>query len=483
MDVIGKNGLAEGYETNLQAKGVRVALIRVRPPRIIESWDVASYPHPGLAYIAAYLRSKGIDCKVYDAKFDPDLFDFDDLKRRLLEDEPDIIGFTAMTHEIDYTAEAAVEIKKISPESVIVIGGVHVTALPRETLLNYPVFDIAVFGEGEHTAYELAKAFEQGLGLEAIAGIVFRRGDDLQVNESREWIRNLDELPFPAWDLFPRAKEYPVLTSRGCPFQCVFCMRVLGNKLRKRSAESVVEEIERMVRDFDSRRILFRDQTFGIDRKHLQELLDLLIAKGLHRKIKWMAQTRVDLVDYEILLRMKEAGCDQIDFGVESGNPDILKIIRKGITPEVAVNAVALAKKVGLECNSFFIIGHPFETFQTVQDTVNLAIKLNTTNVAFGIMVPYPGTEVYQMAKKGVGGYRLISKDWRDFNKTIGDALDLRQLDRKTLERLQLLAYFKFYLFNFRIMDLMKLFVGQRKVLIEYVKKLLGAQRVAERLQ
>lgn len=459
---------------------MKVALTRVRPPKIVERWDVASYPHPGLAYIAAYLRSKDVDCVVYDAKFDPKFFNFDNLKRRLLEDEPDIVGFTAMTHEIDYTAEAAEEIKKVLPKSAIVIGGVHATALPRDTLINYPVFDIAVFGEGEYTAYELAKALEQGLDLNAIKGIAFRRGNEILVNEPREWIRNLDELPFPAWDLFPRAKEYPVLCSRGCPFQCAFCMRVLGNRVRKRSAENVVKEIERLVGDYNIRRVLFRDETFTVNKKYVIELMNLIIRRGLHRRIKWMAQTRVDLVDYEILLKMKEAGCDELDLGVESGHPDILKIIKKGTTPEEAVRAVRLVKKVGMKCNSFFILGHPFETIQTVNDTVNLAIKLNTNNVAFGIMVPYPGTEVYQMAKNGVGGYRLISKDWKAFNKTIGNALELKQLNRRTLEKLQLLAYFKFYLFNLRIIDLAKLFVKERKILIQYAKKFLTVQKTKQ---
>jgi len=458
-------------------KNIKVVLLRVRPPHIVERYDVASYPHPGLAYIAAYLRSKNVDCAVYDAKFDSRFFDFDNLKRRLLKDEPDIIGFTAMTHEIDYTAEAAEEIKGILPKSVIVIGGVHATALPRETLVNYPVFNIAVFGEGEYTAYELVCALEQDLDLNGIKGIAFRRGTEISVNGPREWIRNLDELPFPAWDFFPRAKEYPIFCSRGCPFQCVFCMRVLGNRVRMRSAENVVEEIERLVRDYNIRRLLFRDETFTVNKKYVVELMNLIVKKGLHKRIKWMAQTRIDLVDYEILLKMKEAGCNELDLGIESGNPDILKIIKKGITPEEAVNAVSLVKKVGIKCNSFFILGHPFETIQTVHDTINLATKLNTKNVAFGIMVPYPGTEVYQMAKNGVGGYRLISKDWSDFNKTIGNALELKQLDRNTLEKLQLLAYFKFYLLNFRVIDLIKLFVKERKILIQYAKKFLALQK------
>ncbi|MDP2928548.1 MAG: radical SAM protein [Candidatus Omnitrophota bacterium] len=180
-----------------------------------------------------------------------------------------------------------------------------------------------------------------------------------------------------------------------------------------------------------------------------------MIKKGLSKDIRWSATTRVDSVDKDLLQKMKEAGCDHIEFGVESGNREILKKIKKGITIEQAANAVRIAKDLKLHTEIGFILGHPDETAETAYQTIYLASMLNTNYVQLGIMVPYPGTEVADMAKNGLGGYKLLSNDWSDYNKQLGNALELKNLSRKDLERIQFAGYLKLFIFNRRYKDLL----------------------------
>lgn len=454
---------------------MKVVLVNPPPREIRERHDIPKFPHLGLGYISAYLKSKKIDCSVIEAKFGR--MSLKDVERFLRKQKSDVVGVTAMTHEIGQAHEVAQIAKTISPSVITVVGGAHATALPYQTLEEFPAFDALIFGEGEHTLIELINAVRKNRSLEGIKGVAYRDKDRIHVNEARELIRNIDALPFPAWELFPPSTSYPVMTSRGCVYRCNFCMRVSGGILRKRSVTNVIAELERDIDVFGAKVIEFTDETFGIDKRFTHQLLDLMMERGLHRKIKWTAESRVDLADLGLYRKMKAAGCKFLGFGVESGNEQILRNTRKGITLEKAMRGVALAKKAGLRTGSFFILGHPHETYETVQDTINFAVKLNTTRVAFGIMVPYPGTEIYEMAKKGEGGYKIISSDWYDFNKQIGNCLELETLNRKELEKLQLSAYLKFYLYNYRILDLAKLAIKERRTILTVLKKLKRRKR------
>jgi len=201
------------------------------------------------------------------------------------------------------------------------------------------------------------------------------------------------------------------------------------------------------------------------------EICDLMISDGLNKRIKWTALSRVTGVDQALFDKMKEAGCIKVDFGVESGNPDVLKRIKKEITVTDAEKTIRMAKKAGLKTGSYFILGHPYETTQTMRDTIKLATKLNTNTVSFGIMVPYPGTEVYEMASKGEGNYKLISEKWDDFDKQIGNALELEGLPRKELEKWQIKAYTTFYLHNYRLLDIVRMAISQRKLVWKIITK------------
>ncbi|MBT3362710.1 MAG: radical SAM protein [Chloroflexi bacterium] len=451
---------------------MNVVLINPPPHHVLEIHDRPEYPHLGLAYIAAYLRESGIkNISVIDAKFEG--VGLAVLEKRLSKQKIDVIGITAMTHEVSQAQKIAQMIKRISPSTTVVFGGAHTTALPRQTLEEFADVDIAAFGEGEQTLYELIVAIEKGEPFSGINGIGFRADGQIIISQSRPQMTDLNALPLPAWDLFPKSPTYPIMTARGCPFQCNFCMRVMGSKIRKRSTQNVMQEIQANIEEHDARNIHFVDETFTINKKFTHELLDMMIDAGIHKKIKWVAQSRVDLADYDLFVKFKDAGCEWLGLGVESGNSEILKASRKGITLEQALQAVKFAKKAGLKTGSYFIIGHPNETRKSIMDTLNFAAKLNTTTVAFGIMVPYPGTDIYDMANSGGGKYKIISPEWDDFNKTIGNSLELEGLSRKELEKLELLGYFKFYLLNFRVLDFLKLFIEQRNLLFAVFKKLI----------
>ncbi len=446
-----------------------ILLIQAPSKKKIEIYDIKPQAHIGLAYIAAYLRSKKTDVNIIDGKFDK--LDFNQVLNKIKDFQPSIIGLTAMTHEIDNTSEFAKMIKQNFPLIKIVIGGVHATLLPLKTMEQYPFFDFLIFGEGEITLYELQNSLSNYLPLNKIKGLVYRDGEKLIQNEARQYISNLDELPFPAWDLFRESHWYPILSSRGCPFQCIFCNRVLGNRIRYRSVENIIDEIEFLINKYNMTAFYFMDETFSVSIKRAHLILDEMIKRKLNEKVKWGMETRVDCVNKALFIKLKKAGCTSIGFGVESGNNKILKIIKKNITVEQASNAVKLAKKVGFMIDTFFILGHPYETRKTILQTIKLAVKLNAQGIAFGIMTPYPESKIYNMALNGKGGYRLISKNWSDYNKNLGNALELVRISRKWLEFYQLLGFFLVYFFNLRIKDLYKIIKENKIHILTLLRK------------
>jgi anaerobic magnesium-protoporphyrin IX monomethyl ester cyclase len=463
---------------------IKVALINPPPQTVIQTWDQPTYPSLALGYLAGFLKARDVTVLAIDAPFDG--LSLDEVKDSLLKFQPYVLGFTAMTHRITHVAWVANELKKLFPESLFIIGGSHSTMIPARTLQEFPIFDVAIIGEGELTLLDLVKSIQTyDLGqqneymkmvsiqrLSLIKGIAWQFKDEIKVNAPREPILNLDSLPFPDYSHIKRRIEiYPIFSSRGCPLQCIFCCRIHGNRLRVRSAKNVIKEIKYAIDKFNPKLFDFADDTFTLPKRRAMEICTLMISEGLNKRIKWTALSRVTGVDQALFDKMKEAGCIKVDFGVESGNSDVLKRIKKEITVTDAEKAIRMAKKAGLKTGSYFILGHPYETTQTIRDTIKLATKLNTNTVSFGIMVPYPGTEVYEMAVKGEGNYKLISEKWEDFDKQIGNALELEGLPRKELEKWQVQAYITFYLHNYRLLDILRIAISQQKLLCKIITK------------
>ena len=402
--------------------------------------------------------------------------------KRVEDLKPDVVGITTMTEEFRSASLVARRVKELDPQVCCIVGGPHPTALPTQTLLDERSFDIAVCGEGEHTLYELLTVLQAHNGLNEVRGIAYRTGDEAVLTGPRPWIADLDSLPFPAWELFganEKTRFLPMLSGRGCPFQCIFCMRVSGNKPRFRSIENVLLEVQGLIDKFKCRYLYFCDETFTMDKKRLHELCDGFIEAGYNRVLRWRCETRVSTVDEGLLNKMKEAGCDTVGYGVESGNDAILKAIKKGITKAQAMNAVRWAKKAGLTVQTFFILGHPFETKDTANDTIRFARELDPDTAEFSIMTPLPGTEVAAMAERGEGGLRLLSKNYSDYSLQLSNSVELESLPIQELKRLQLKAYMSFYLRPRKFLTLFRVINVKRlpRVLPKYLGRILFGHR------
>ena len=463
---------------------MKVAL--VKPPPTYADWDTR--PVLGICYISAFLKSQGVDCKIFDAYFRR--WSQAELVRRIIEYEPTIVGFTAMTHEVIPCSQIAACLKG-SLGIPTVIGGCHVTALPERTLEEFAAFDYGVVGEGEKTMLELVRSLQQNgtrKFLDNIPGLAFRdAGGSVHVNEPRELLSSseLDMLPFPDFEEYYKEPdaiahedaEYPIMSGRGCPYHCAFCMQVLGRKVRRRSAQNTIKEMENAISRWSAHTFNFIDEIFLFNNRETREFLNLIIDRSLSKHIRWSGLTRANLVDEELIKLAKKAGCFRLELGVESGDDEILKAIDKGTTVEQVKDAVRIIKESGISLSTYYILGHPNETKETIKKTIRLAGELNTDTIAVGIMVPYPGTRIYDMAIKGEGGYRLLTENWAEYDKYGGKALQVGQLTASELARWQGWAFVYFYMRNFRFLDLMKFILTYRRGIGFILKKLLPHQR------
>lgn len=450
-------------------------VLLIIPPRISVQDPAGAgevFPRIGIASIAAYLESKGVEVKVIDSVAEG--LTLKDVIKEVSKYDPRVVGVTVYTQEIIDAAKTAAAIKEIDPSIKIVIGGAHASALPVSTLKEFKSFDIAVFGEGEVTFFEVVRTVERGKSLKKLKGIAFRYKDKVILNKCRPSL-DMDYLPMPAWHLFPldkyrghpitlhhkksfldRTLELPIESARGCPFDCIFCYKFVSG-IRFRNPKKVVDEIERNLNEFDATKLYFTDGTFGINKKNTIKLCNEIIKRGLHSKISWACGTRADIIDEVLLKKMREAGCTYVGIGVESGVERVLKTIRKGITLNQVRNAFKICNKLGIETGASFIIGHPYETKESILNTIKFARSLDTRIASFPVMVPFPGTKIYDMVQKGDGNYVYIAKNWNDYSTQAGNCIKLVNLPKKQLKRLQVKAYLEFYLSRGRIFYLTKL--------------------------
>jgi radical SAM superfamily enzyme YgiQ (UPF0313 family) len=409
-----------------------------------------------------------MDVAVVDAKLER--LDAADTVSRVCSLEPSLVGATSMTHDVVSAGEIAEGVKARAPSVLTAVGGVHATALPHRILSDFPSFDFAVLGEGEETLVELVRALSSGSPLDAIHGLAWRNGESTRENEPRARKDDLDALPLPAWDLFPDAREYHVITARGCPYQCVFCTAPYGHKIRERSPENVLAEMYAVAERYQPRHYRINDESFAFKKERGERIVAGIKEHEELRAIPKAASLRANSVYPELMEGMRDAGFVYVDFGVESGDPEILTRIKKRVTMDELRHAVAVTKRAGIKVGGNYIIGHPGETPATIRKTIRFAVELNCDFNAFGIMTPYPGTEIYQMAERGEWGYRLRSTDWRDFNKQLGGALEITGLPRYQLELYQLLGYVSVYLANLRFLSFARFVWDFRRSALAFLK-------------
>lgn len=372
--------------------------------------SIFRFPPLGLGYLAAYLKRHGIKVQLVDCTFMTEKEALDVIRRF----EPNIIGFQIMFSMKEKAMELAHVLRNDC--NVLVAGGPLPTSNPTEFL---SLFDVVVVGEGEHTLYELVETAEGGKSLDKISGIVFRNNGRVKWTVPRDFIDNLDTVPFPSRELFDNDsyKSYyrrnfgysttSIITSRGCPFQCDFCSRpVFGNKFRARTATNVADEVEQ-VQGFGYDRVWFADDCFTFNRPRLLSICDELIRRRI--RVGWECLSRVDTVDIEMAKRMKRAGCIRVFFGIESGNDNILKVMKKQATVKQARDSVEVFRKAGVQTGAFFILGYPCEDEETILDTVNFASSLPLDYLSFTFPYPIPGTGLFDRVKNSI-----VHEDWKE---------------------------------------------------------------------
>lgn len=384
-------------------------------------YPISETPSPplGLAYLAAALEEAGAEVRVLDLVVHP--YSEERLASLLEEFQPQIVGITAVTMTVDHAMGVLAEVRRTHPHIVTVMGGPHVSFSARETLQACPALDIAVIGEGERTIVELVRAAAGGRGVGDINGIAFRDGGRVRISARREFIADLDSLPPPARHLLPlgryRALGMPIsmTTTRGCPHQCIFCVgrKMVGSRVRYRSPQRVVDELEALS-GLGFHQVNIADDLFTADRRHCTAVCDEILRRGL--KVKWTSFARVDTVSEEVLSRMKAAGCAAVSFGVESANREILKTIKKRITPEQVVEAVRMCARTGVTPFASFILGLPGETPETIQESMEFGRQMKELGLLYGfhLLAPFPGTEVRE--RSAALGLRLLTDDWSQYH-------------------------------------------------------------------
>ena len=407
-------------------------------------------PSLGIGYMAAVLEQNNIDVDVLDSSALE--MSYDELGEEILKRNPDIVSISALTPTMGVALDSADKIKQVKPDTIVVLGGYHPT-FEYESVLEEPSVDVVVRGEGEYTFLELVQTIESGGDLKNVDGLAFYDRDDnsLVVTPDRPVIENLDELPFPAFHLFPMDKYRilnittnvaTIITTRGCPMQCSFCSSAAlhGHKLRRRSYENVVDEIELRLKLENIDTIAFMDDTFTLNKKFVKDLCAEIKRRNL--EFWWGCTSRVDTLDEELLQIMKDAGCITLFIGVESADQQMLEKMNKNITISKTENAFKLARKVGIRTIASCVIGMPEDTKKSIHQTIDFVKSLNPNYALYSLATPYPGTRFYnETFKKNL----IDIGDWSKYT-LLDPVLKTIDCSSSELRKIQKRAFLKFYL-------------------------------------
>lgn len=392
-------------------------LLLVNPPYPFEECPAPPF---GLMSLAAYLIREGIDVKIEDYIVEP--YSRERISEVLREFRPDVVGATAVTMNVKKAISILKNFRDEAPGIITMIGGPHAT-FDAEGMLSHSHIDYVIRGEGELTATELLDAINSGRSIEAIKGISYRKEGTAVHNENRDFIPDINTLPFPGRHLVQLSKyrgmNFPVnmMTSRGCPHSCIFCVghRMVGHKVRYFDVNRVVDEFE-MLAGLGFNQINIVDDLFTSNKKRCMDICEGIITRGI--KHPWSAFARVDTVHEDLLLKLKEAGCVSLCFGVESGNQEILDRIKKRTTLDKCRKAADLCRKTGMKPMASYILGLPGETEETIRKSFEFAEEM-AIPYGFHILAPFPGTEVRMDADKY--GISVLTDDWDlyDANRSV----------------------------------------------------------------
>lgn len=399
-------------------------------------------PPLGLGYLASSLRQDNhyvqlLDCVAHNINI------LDCIERL----KPDFIGITVISPSYTAVIDLIANIRHVS-NAKIVIGGCHATALPEQSL-RYTKADYCIIGEGEITFRELCSYMD----YHDVKGIAYWNNNSIVINQERKLIQDLDSIPFPAWDLLnpnnypptPHGAFYkqfpiaPITTTRGCPYNCIFCASKVmwRQKLRVRSSKNVVDEIEYLNTKFGVREFHFEDDNFTFSKQHAMDVCTEIIRRGI--KISWACPNgvRIDKLDKELISVMKQSGCYQLSFGIESGNQSILNSINKHLDIKAVPHTINMIKDAGILTCGFFMIGLPDDTEKTVKETTDFALSVPFDRAQFSRFLPLPGTKPFEE------WYKNGNVNWNFFGDTTYKPKNLRSED---VIELQKKAFRKFYM-------------------------------------
>lgn len=385
------------------------------PLKLGKHAEITSIHFPlSLGVLLAYIRKHNFDVELWD--YNVEDFEESEFIIRLQDSKPDLIGLGANTPSIKSAHRLATLVKKYSPQTLIVAGGPHVDALPKESLEEFPNFDIVVYGEAEDTFVDLCNRVKNKLSLVGCQGIVRRRGEDIVKELPRPLIEDLDKLPYSARDLvdFENYKKAHVerglsrkfinimefMTSRGCPAKCIFCASGANKPpgVRYRSLDHVLGEIDECVKAFETTYVNLIDDTFTLNKPFVHGFCAAMKERGL----EWGCLTRVDCVTKDLLQEMVDSGCIRVSFGVETGSQRIMDLNGKNVNIDKIRNAFKWAHEVGLKIidGSFIIGSHPDENYEDVEETIELIKEIKPSFYSVTMIVPLPGTAIYTMMKQ-----------------------------------------------------------------------------------
>ncbi|MCX6639825.1 MAG: radical SAM protein [bacterium] len=429
----------------------------------------AAAPPLGLLYLASYLRTFGShEIEILDARLKE--YDFDTIGAKIRQSNADLVGITAFSLEFRETREIAAQSKKALPNARVLVGGPYATS-DYKKVLSDPNVDIAVMGEAERTFQQLVQALESGDDWTQINEIAFRQNGDVVKTAVAEFISNLDELPYPAWDLV-NLDEYfyrkgtakrtcfnqhqwkkrilSIFTTRGCPYQCTYCHNLFGKKIRQRSVENVIGELRLMKDKFNVEEVEIVDDIFNLDMDRAKQIFRRVIEEKLDMKFSFPNAIRSDRVDEEMLDLFKAGGVYRIVFAIESGSPRIQKMIRKNLDLNIARRNIDLAAKRGFSLGGFFMMGFLDETEEELMSTIKFAIDAPIHTATLPILTPFPGTEIYNdlIAR----GYDLPT-EYEHYQKV---HVNISKIPTERLEKLRQMTFRKFYLSPRRLWGILR---------------------------
>ncbi len=424
----------------------------------------------GIMYISSFIKKMGGDYEIrlFDNRFYSDNRKVENIIR---EYAADIVGISSITQEAQNMHDIADIVKRYNRNAVVIAGGPHPTQF-FEDVLNDVNIDFVVRGEGEEVFFELAEKIKKGEDIGLLKGVAYRRGEEI-IDGGKAILRmDVNELPLPDYEAVDmedyfrhfsmstigKRRYAAISTSRGCPYECIYCHNLFGRRFRYMSPGRVIAEIDYLVRKYRITDIEFVEDIFNLNRERAEKILDMLIKRDYKLNLAFPNGLRSDMLDRELLEKFRKAGTIFISFAIETGSSEQQKRIKKRLDLEKAREAIDMASDMGILCNGFFMLGFPGETREEIKKTIDFALNSRLHTAYFFIVNPFKGTELYDMNRDMIDGMS-VSNRYDEYSYFLG-RFNLSRLSTPELLKIQRDAYLKFYLRPGRSFRIFRMYVN-----------------------